>query len=285
MWWESSVPQSLLFWISSLLSSLSFRPGDPTAYWRTLFCVAQESSVSVCVQLNLPSSCRKSPPPPNFIISLQGITVSLVLISQKPGSYTLFCFPTFFPKGTRLWILPLECTLSVPSAFTLLYVSWSQIIISCLCFCAVFLLVSPVAGWSCLNLVHYSVQTFNAVLSVRPELVPGPPADRHVHRSRGHWQSACGICGFSPPWMTRAERLLVPVGGGLCLPFCSPLLCDCFVKYWNLHLCNCLWFCLPQAWNILSQSYGLQCGLSLNAIAQGSFLKPLSLLCPSCLAK
>ena len=93
-----------------MLSSLSFRPGDPTAYWRTLFCVAQESSVSVCVQLNLPSSCRKSPPPPNFIISLQGITVSLVLISQKPGSYTLFCFPTFFPKGTRLWILPLECT-------------------------------------------------------------------------------------------------------------------------------------------------------------------------------
>lgn len=132
------------YFSSNLISSLSFRPGDLIASWRTLFCVARESSFSVCLQLNLLSSYRKPPPPPKFIISLEGITVSLVLISQKPGSYTLFPSPQSSHKGTRLWILPLECTVSVPSAATPV----CCLLISdhlCLCFCAVLLLASHVA--------------------------------------------------------------------------------------------------------------------------------------------
>ena len=97
---------------SSLISSLSFSPGDLNASWRTPFCVARESSISVCLQLNLPSSCRKPPPPATCILSLEGITVSLVLISQEPGSYTVFPSPQSSHEGTRLWLLPLQRTVS-----------------------------------------------------------------------------------------------------------------------------------------------------------------------------
>ena len=64
---------------------------------------------------------------------------------------------------------------------------------------------------------------------------------------------------------------------GLCLllPLTATLWLLCQVL--KLHFCNCLWFCLPQAWSILSQS--VDSSESVKATTQGSFLKPLSLCC------
>ena len=275
------------YFSSNLISSLSFRPGDLIASWRTPFCVARESSFSVCLQLNLPSSCRKPPPPPKFIISLEGITASLVLISQRPGSYTLFPPPQSSHKGTRLWILPLECTVSLsPVLLHWCAVCWSQIIFACVS--VQFSFWRPM--WP--DLIWFSYTTAHNPLMQSPQCPSGIGSrtpSRYACSQRHRSLAVCLRCLRIPPAMGETCREPACLVGGqavlsvACFSVCvcsfrSPLLWF-LCQVLKLHFCNCLWFCLPQAWNILSQSYGLQWRLSLNATTQGSFLKPLSLCC------